>query len=448
MRQILLYSMLFLSTLFNQSLPYAAVEAKASQYVEAKASQYVEAKASQYVEVKASQYVEAIASQYKDKSTKQWTFLIFLNGKNNLDPYGAMNINQMEKIGSTDQINIVVQWASTANKTTKRLYVQKDNDINKVTSPVIQDMGKVDMGDWNSLVDFIKWGSANYPAQHYFVDVWDHGSGWHLDALDFKKMASGYTPNDISWDDDTGHFISTEQLGMAMRDASGLIGHKIDLYGSDACLMAMAEVANEMSDSVAVSVGSEETEPAEGWPYDTFLKSWAAMKNPTPADVAKALTTEYFNAYQGGEYGTRDVTFSAFDLSKMESVHSAIKLLGQNFSTLSAEDRKKIVTAAGSALNFYYSDYVDFQDFMKKLQSLGLSTLGNDVFVQAKTALSDFVILNKVSPGYAAGGGLAVWLPTYMSQYNQYAERYKNIKFNIKTEWGKTLKFLLEAAQL
>src|SRR4051812_33685323 len=84
---------------------------------------------------------------------KEWTFLLFLNGNNNLDSFGKLNINQMEKVGSSDQVNLVVQWASKANHGTKRLYVQKDDNASQVTSPIVQDMGQIDMGSATVLED-------------------------------------------------------------------------------------------------------------------------------------------------------------------------------------------------------------------------------------------------------------------------------------------------------
>ena len=173
-----------------------------------------------------------------DAAQKEWTVLVFLNGNNNLDSFGAVNINQMEKVGSTPDINIVVQWASYASDRTKRLYIQKGNGTSAVTSPVVEDFPRVDMGDVKTLNDFIAWGIQKYPAKHYFIDVWDHGGGWHRGTL---------RPYDISLDEFTGHLITTKQLGQAMAQAAGLIGHKVDIYGSDACMMAMAEVATEIS---------------------------------------------------------------------------------------------------------------------------------------------------------------------------------------------------------
>src|SRR4051812_25347735 len=71
---------------------------------------------------------------------KEWTFMVFLNGNNNLDRFGTTNLKQMETVGSTNDLNIVVQWASEAASTTKRLLVQKSSDPSKVTSPIVQEL--------------------------------------------------------------------------------------------------------------------------------------------------------------------------------------------------------------------------------------------------------------------------------------------------------------------
>ena len=90
----------------------------------------------------------------------------------------------METVGSTAQVNVVVQWASKARGTALRLKVQRDNDTENVTSPVLADLGRVDMGDYKKLTEFVKWGMEKFPAKHYLVDVWNHGNGWE------KKSAS------------------------------------------------------------------------------------------------------------------------------------------------------------------------------------------------------------------------------------------------------------------
>src|SRR5271168_2763659 len=43
---------------------------------------------------------------------RDWTMLVYLNGDNNLDSFGTTNLLAMETVGSTANINVVVQWAS------------------------------------------------------------------------------------------------------------------------------------------------------------------------------------------------------------------------------------------------------------------------------------------------------------------------------------------------
>ena len=157
---------------------------------------------------------------------KDWTVMVFLNGNNDLDPEGNANIRQMEAVGSDQTKNIIVQWASLTARTTKRLYIERSRDPSRVTSPVVQELPHPDMGRADALYDFIAWTHANYPAKHYFIVVWDHGNGWHF--------APGPHLTDISWDEKSGHQITTEEMAATLDKAARLIGHKIDLFGADA----------------------------------------------------------------------------------------------------------------------------------------------------------------------------------------------------------------------
>lgn len=376
---------------------------------------------------------------------KDWTLLVFLNGNNNLDRFGALDINEMEQVGSTDKINVVVQWASLRAGSTKRVYVKKDDNTNAVTSPVVQDMGRVDMGDWRSLVDFIEWGVKNYPAKRYFVDVWDHGSGWHR----LKMMNNGIAPTDISWDDNTGHHITTQQLGDALREGARIIGHKIDLYGSDACLMAMAEVANEVSDSVSFFAGSEEVEPGDGWPYDGVLRRWAATPAIEGGELGKILTEEYIASYSRklsarGSQGDSEVTFSIFDLNKMDLLNNAVTTFGNKLTQLTADERTKVRTAINSTQSYAYADYGDLLDFVRYVERAGISRIDQQSISAIRNAVSEFVVVNQGTAQYQDSHGVAIWLPASSSTYNTYVTRYKALRFHGNTHWGDVLAEILK----
>lgn len=377
-------------------------------------------------------------SAYASKPMKEWTILVYINGHNNLDYFGAKNIKQMERVGSSDQVNIVVQWASAAASDTKRLYVTKSTNPNNVTSTVVQSLSPVDMGSAQSLVDFAKWGVENYPAKHYFVDVWNHGNGWH------KSVNAGrMQPKDISWDDRFGTFITTKELGQAMTTIAQAIGHKVDVYGSDACMMAMAEVAGEMKDSVQIFTGSQETEPGDGWPYDAFLAPLVANPMMTAEELGNTLSDAYLAAYQGGQFGTQDVTFSSYNLEKWAGFEKAMADFSAQIASLPASELKKVKAAADATQSFYDYDYRDLSDFMARLSSASIQGLRPDVVAALNNSVNSLVVKSVATSYYSGAHGLSIWLPTDRYSYSQYSAKYTNLEFNTATSWGATLNKLV-----
>jgi hypothetical protein len=371
-------------------------------------------------------------------TTKDWTFLVYINGNNSLDEFGKTNLIQMEKVGSTDTVNVVAEWASKSTGKTSRLLVQKSTNSQEVTSPILQELNSPDMGDWNTLVDFVKWGVAAYPAQHYFISVWDHGNGWEPMTLTLGgKPAQNFRPMGISLDENTGHQFSTPDLGAAMGAAAQIIGHKVDVYGSDACLMAMAEIAGEMSDSVNYLVGSQEVEPGPGWPYTEILTGWNQKAGMTAVEMANVVVQQYVKSYQGGSNGNEQVTFSAFDLSQMDALETAVTALGKQLLGLNATQKKAVTKAISKTQNFTDADYGDLGDFVTNIQST--SGMDSGMLTDLKTASSNFVIANSDTSEYSKAHGVSIWLPAKASTYKQYSQDYAPLKFNTATGWGATL---------
>lgn len=370
---------------------------------------------------------------------KEWTFLLFLNGHNNLSSYGDMNLKDMEKTGSTDQLNLVVEWGKEGDTVTRRLLVEKSTDPTRVTSPTIMGLENRDMGDVKNFVDFVKWGVDNFPAKHYMVAVWNHGSGWHFEKL--KQAQNGSIGvNDISFDDNTGNFITTEQLGQAMGEIKAYIGRNVDIYGSDACLMAMVEVAAEMKDSVDYFVGSEDTEPGEGWPYAPWVQKWAALPRATPAEVSILLSKEYLKAYSGGVYGTKSVTFSAVDVSKLDAAIASSAKIAAHLKAMSAADLKKIKAALGRVQDFYYSDYKDYGDFLKTVGALPIPK-DTKLFEEAFADVKALVISTDSSASFKKATGISIWFPEYSSSY---MERYKGLAYDKAANWSALIEKVLQ----
>ncbi|HNY10248.1 MAG TPA: clostripain-related cysteine peptidase, partial [Candidatus Wallbacteria bacterium] len=200
-----------------------------------------------------SNVVFAAGHANESKAKAQWNFIVFLNGVNNLDTYGDKDVAEMKKIGSSADVNILVLQGHMSKPFQTLL-------IKKGSVEVINSGNTVDMGDYKELVKFVKWANDTYPAEHYLVDIWNHGAGWKNRD---KKVFKG-----ISYDDHSNNHMTTPQLGEAMKQIKAVIGHNVDVLGMDACLMQMMEVGYEVKDSVDFIAASEETEPGNGWPYD------------------------------------------------------------------------------------------------------------------------------------------------------------------------------------
>lgn len=97
-------------------------------------------------------------------SQAERTWLIYMAGDNNLEWAGKEDLDEMQIVGSDSKVKIVVQFDTEQNRTTRYL-VEKNN------LKVLQEMPGVNCGDPSVLTDFIKWGTKNYPAKYYLINV-------------------------------------------------------------------------------------------------------------------------------------------------------------------------------------------------------------------------------------------------------------------------------------
>ncbi|MFA5162602.1 MAG: clostripain-related cysteine peptidase [Elusimicrobiales bacterium] len=353
-----------------------------------------------------------------------WTIMVFVNGKNNLEPYAFTNIYQMERIGSNNKVKVVVEFGRTAKNSSndgawkgcRRYLMQKADDTNAISSPVLDQTDKCDMGDYNRAIDFGKWAMAKYPAKHYMYVLWNHGSGW--------KKASG-ADKGISYDDETGHHITTPQMGQILK----ALGH-VDVYGSDACLMQMAEVSYEIKDYTEYIVGSEETEPADGYTYDAMLKAINGS-DLMPESVAKATVDSYSD-----HYGSRGSTQSSL---KSAALPEFVSLLDSfTAAVISAGDKDSAKAARSAARNFAYADNKDLYDFVTILLK---SAKSQEVIGAGKALLGhmdkELIAWNRYTGDYSKAHGLAIYLPSY-----SIGAGYGDLAFTKDSRWQDFIRWL------
>ena len=120
------------------------------------------------------------------KAGQTWTVLLYQDADDQVLEKDIMtDLNEAERVGSTDRVNIVSQidrykgaYTGDGNwDDTRRYYVKNDQDLNNLNSELLA-KGEANMSDGNTLVDFVKWGMEKYPADKYVLILSDHGMGW------------------------------------------------------------------------------------------------------------------------------------------------------------------------------------------------------------------------------------------------------------------------------
>ena len=356
--------------------------------------------------------------------TRKWTVLVYLNAANDLEVFGALNTNQMEQIGSTGDVNVVVQYKRIQGQFdssegdwggTRRYFITKDSDTNRVSSAVLSENSSLDMGAPQTLQDFIQWGVQTYPAEHYCLVVWNHGAGWR--SVKLPKTTRG-----VSYDDETSSHIDTVALPAALDLGSG---RKWDLIAMDASLMQMAEVAYEIRDKASYLVGSEESPPGTGYPYHRVLGKLTA----DPTQSGRALGITFAQEMLADNDPASDVTQSVLDLSKVGAIAPALNSLGSALTAAQAAQGEAIALARDRSESYSYPENRDLLHF---LQLLTVADSGvTSAAAQVQSAVSSALVWNGRAGGHPHSNGLAVFLPTPseyraidIQQANGFGQRY------------------------
>jgi len=353
----------------------------------------------------------------------EWTFMVYLDGDNNLEGAALYNLNQMETVGSTDKVNIIVLLDRLTAPGGWIYYIQKDYVTGETwdtfTSPVLVTFEyEPNMGDPSTLTNFIEWTMQNYPAKQYALVLWDHGSGW-------KRVGVQFPDKGVCFDDTNEDYLTTAELKKALYDA-GEYGY-LNLIGFDACLMAMVEIGYQIRQFGDVMVASEETIPWNGWPYDTILSDLKTHPTYSSTSLGARICVRYIAFYGSGS----GVTLSAINLKKLEALASEIAsfavILQKHWSCC----QSKIKSARAATEDMYDPDYADLIHFARKLYATYPHLEVRTACTKLISAVTSVVIKNVHGSLHPQSTGLTIYFPEYSYNYG-----YDSLDLALRTKWN------------
>lgn len=241
--------------------------------------------------------------------------------------FATTDLSEMMEVQLPENVNVVIQTGGAAVWQNDQMDPEKLQRwlYNSEGLQLIEEQDTANMGDAQTLYEFLAFANENYPADKVAVTFWNHGGGSvggaafdELHGLDSLDLAEMYQAFDAVWPADAEH-------------------PALELVGFDTCLMATVDVASTFQNFAKYLVASEEVEPGNGWLYSGWLGALAENTDMDGAALGVAICDTY---YQGCEaVGTQDQsTLSVTDLSKLDPLLEAYESFGQEAFAAAAED--------------------------------------------------------------------------------------------------------------
>lgn len=376
------------------------------------------------------------ASAQSNPPAREWLVMLYQNADDAiLEGDIFTDLNEAEWVGSTPAVTIVSQldrydggFAGDGDWTgSKRFLIEQDRDLTTIGSEELDDLGEIDSGSPEALVDFAVWAMTNYPAKKYALILSDHGAGWVGGWNDSApEEGSSLTINEI--DQALATILEETQV------------QQFEFLGFDACLMSEVEVLAGMAPYAHYAVASQETEPALGWAYAKFLGALTTKPTQSGAELASnivktyivndmmivdneartnylaALGADALSAKAMAAQMSEDVTLTAIDLRKFTPLMAA---LNEFAFALTLVDPVAVAKARTYAQSFETvfdaeepSPYIDLGHFAKLAAEFAESDEVDAALADLQKAYKA-AILAEISGSQRPGAsGFSIFFPT------------------------------------
>jgi len=328
-----------------------------------------------------------------------WTVMLYFDGDNNLSIELNNALQRLEQsVAANPYINLLVLFDRDGTNNTYRYLVQPGG--------VYQDgvnrwyLGELNMGAQQTLIDFVTWALQNYPADHTYLSIVDHG-----------RAAHGIAKDDFSG----GDSLETQELRAALSAATNAGTNKIDVVQYDACSMGLLENAYQIQEYADYLVMSQNIVWG-AFAYDLYLDGVTGAT--TTEDLALQIASAY---HDHSGVSSKPHTISVLDLSQAGATKDAV-------DTLAAALRAAMVTPpvpthvqnarnatqkfdSGNQNSWYridpYDEYVDLYHFADRAKAYvpdsGVDAAADAVMAAVSTDGTGLVVQQYHRSGYYTG---------------------------------------------
>ena len=343
-----------------------------------------------------------------------WTYAIYMDGDNNLETYwDGTSLPLLEAVAPSSDVNIV---ALVDKKSTTGAEIVK---ISGQTVTVVESGPEVNMGDPATLTWWISRATTLFPSTYLALSLWDHGYAW----------------NYVCADDTSGDSLSMPELQSAIASA----GKRVDVLAFDCCNMENIEVAYQVSltNLVSYMVGSEETVPGNGFPYDKMLTKLVNNPAMLPRDFSMAMVDAWGEYYSTQNWAST-VNLASIDVVQLKATIGTFTAWATDMRSLLPSYRSAYATALKNAYymwgTHYFTDLYDYGLHLKTTKGVTDATLIADT-----TAMQNAVLSYCIKVWDARRMTDCMGVSLYWGTGQDWASRsasYMQLAFAVDTGWG------------
>ncbi len=338
-----------------------------------------------------------------NNTNRAWTILVYLCGSDleSEDGCATLDINEMAEATASDDYIYVVQTGGTNSWDND--YISSDSiqrlSISNGKVTVLQELEAQNMGEADTLANFLAWGVENFPATNTGLVLWNHGGGSIYGVC-----------YDENFDDDS---LTLKELDQAFTMASPYVDNKLEFVGFDACLMSSIETANILVPHANYMVASQETESAYGWDYTAIGNYLAEYPNCNGAELGATICDSF---YASAEVSDEDYesTLSCVDLSKVDTLMDSLNLFYSDLydATTDSTTLAEVSRSVSEVLNFGGNNstegYTNLIDLGGMVSSLSKYSNYSDTVLQS---LNDCVVYSRYGEDRQGSTGLSILYP-------------------------------------
>ena len=145
---------------------------------------------------------------------KAWTVLIYMCGGDDESVNGdySKKLDEIMNVNYSDNINVIVQTGGSSKWHTKNIYSDYCQRFKAGKNKLyLEDQSMAaNMGDYNTLANFISWGTSKYKANHYMLILSGAGGGLMNgmaydelngnDSLNLEEISYGISAAGVNFD--------------------------------------------------------------------------------------------------------------------------------------------------------------------------------------------------------------------------------------------------------